>query len=173
MTTPSFILDLRQKVGHDPLWLTGVTGYALDDHERLLLGRRSDTGEWALVYGINEPGEQPADTLVREIAAETGIEAEVTDLVSVISDDRMLTYANGDQAQYMDHSFLCRLLPDSPREPKPVDGENLEVGWFDPADLPQPLAASTSERITLFNHYLADKATGHPHTFFISQGQLH
>ena len=26
MPTPQFILDLRQQIGHDPLWLIGATG---------------------------------------------------------------------------------------------------------------------------------------------------
>ena len=56
MTTPNFILSLREKIGHDPLWLTGITAYVEDADGRILLGRRSDTGEWALVYGIVEPG---------------------------------------------------------------------------------------------------------------------
>ena len=57
MPTPEFILELRKKVGHDLLWLMGVSGYVEDEQGRVLLGRRSDTGEWAMVYGINEPGE--------------------------------------------------------------------------------------------------------------------
>ena len=60
MPTPEFILELRKKVGHDLLWLMGVSGYVEDEQGRVLLGKRSDTGEWAMVYGINEPGEEPA-----------------------------------------------------------------------------------------------------------------
>ena len=44
MTTPNFILSLREKIGHDPLWLTGITAYVEDADGRILLGRRSDTG---------------------------------------------------------------------------------------------------------------------------------
>ena len=95
MSTPEFVLELRKKIGHDLLWLNGVTGCVLNEHGQLLLGRRSDTGEWAMVYGINEPGEQPADTVVREIKEETGIDAIVTDLVAVTSSNKVLTYANG------------------------------------------------------------------------------
>ena len=78
MPTPEFVLELRKKIGHDLLWLNGVTGCVLDDRGRLLLGRRSDTGEWAMVYGINEPGEQPADTVVREIKETNGIQFSLT-----------------------------------------------------------------------------------------------
>ena len=49
MSTPEFVLELRKKIGHDLLWLNGVTGCVLNEHGQLLLGRRSDTGEWALV----------------------------------------------------------------------------------------------------------------------------
>ena len=85
MPTPEFILELRKKVGHDLLWLMGVSGYVEDEQGRVLLGRRSDTGEWAMVYGINEPGEEPADTVAREVKEETGVDVIVTDLVSVKS----------------------------------------------------------------------------------------
>ena len=47
MTTPTFITELRRFIGHRPLWLTGVTAYVEDDDGRVLLGRRSDTGQWA------------------------------------------------------------------------------------------------------------------------------
>lgn len=67
MATPDFVLNLRKRIGHELLWLNGVTAFVTDGDGRMLMGRRSDTGEWALVYGINEPGEQPADTVVREV----------------------------------------------------------------------------------------------------------
>ena len=73
MPTPEFVLSLREKIGHDLLWLMGVSGYVEDEQGRVLLGRRSDTGEWAMVYGINEPGEEPADTVAREVKEETGL----------------------------------------------------------------------------------------------------
>ena len=128
MSTPEFVLELRKKIGHDLLWLNGVTGCVLNEHGQLLLGRRSDTGEWAMVYGINEPGEQPADTVVREIKEETGIDAIVTDLVAVTSSNKVLTYANGDNTMYMDHSFLCALKPGGNPEPFVGDEESLS-GW--------------------------------------------
>lgn len=111
MSTPDFILELRKHIGHMPLWLIGITAYVTDGDGRVLLGRRLDTGEWALVYGINEPAEDPADTVAREVREETGVDVIPTDLVSVKASTRMVTYANGDQTQYLDLTYLCRLDP--------------------------------------------------------------
>lgn len=147
MATPEFILRLREKIGHDPLWLIGVTAYVEDSEGRVLLGRRADTGEWALVYGINEPGEEPADTVIREVAEETGVDVVPVALASVKAGRRMTVYANGDQTQYLDLSFVCRLAEGGSSEPRVADDESLEVGWFSPDALPEPLAASTAERM--------------------------
>lgn len=52
MSTPEFITNLRAKIDNDPLWLTGITAYVEDAQGRILLGKRADTGQWALIYGI-------------------------------------------------------------------------------------------------------------------------
>ncbi|AKV55379.1 phosphohydrolase [Bifidobacterium actinocoloniiforme DSM 22766] len=166
MPTPDFVLALRSKIGHDLLWLNGVTAYVRRPDGRILLGRRSDTGEWALVYGINEPGEEPADTVVREVKEETGVDVVVTALVSVKSSSEVLTYANGDRAMYMDHCFLCEPAPAGNCEPFVGDEESLEVGWFDPKHLPSPLAKTTVERMALVQHYLENAAGGDPSALF-------
>jgi hypothetical protein len=57
MPTPEFIVELRKKIGHDLLWLPGVTGVVLDADDRVLLVRRADDGRWTLVSGVLEPGE--------------------------------------------------------------------------------------------------------------------
>ena len=173
MTTPAFILELRRSIGHAPLWLIGVTAYVRNERGQILLGRRSDTGEWALVYGINEPGEQPADTVVREVREETGVDVQVTDLASVTSSPSTLTYANGDQAQFMDHSFVCTLAPDGHSEPRVGDDESLAVGWFNRDALPSPLADSTRERMALIERYLTQAGRGDRHAMFVVDGSLH
>lgn len=166
MSTPEFILKLREKIGHDPLWLVGITAYVEDDRGRILLGRRADTGEWALVYGINEPGEEPADTVAREVLEETGVDVVPVELASVKASDKLITYANGDQTRYLDLMFACRLAPNGNAAPRVNDDESLEVGWFEPDALPRPLAASTSERLRLMREYRENKAAGDARTLF-------
>ena len=64
----------------------------------------------------------------RGLKEETGIDAVVTDLVAVTSSSRVITYANGDNTMYMDHSFLCALKPGGNAEPFVGDEESLSVG---------------------------------------------
>src|SRR5690606_10557191 len=107
MPVPEFVAALRAHVGHDLLWLPGVSGVVLDDDGRLLLGRRADTGRWAVPSGILEPGEEPAAGLVREVLEETGVDVVVDALVSVTVTDPV-DYPNGDRSQHLDLCFLCR-----------------------------------------------------------------
>lgn len=125
MSTPEFVLALREKIGHDPLPLVGVTAVVFKD-EKVLLGRRADTGAWQCVSGIVDPGEEPADAAVRECAEEAGVVVRVTRLALVQQVPR-ITYANGDQVDYLDLVFRCDWVSG---EPAPVDGELTEVGWY-------------------------------------------
>ncbi len=117
MSTPEFITNLRTKIGNDPLWLTGITAYVEDAQGRILLGKRADTGQWALIYGIVEPAEEPANTCVREALEETGVDIEPVCLVSVKSSPYMVTYANGDRCQYMDLLFSADHAKTAMRSP--------------------------------------------------------
>lgn len=131
--TPQFILDIRARVGHDPLWLTAAMGVVLDDQGRLLLQRRSDTGRWTIPGGIVEPGEQPADTAVREVYEETGVVA-VPEALTSVSVSPPITYSNGDQVRYLDLTFRCRLAGG---EARVNDPESVEVGWHRLDALPE------------------------------------
>ncbi len=73
MPIPEFVSRLRMRVGTELLWLPGVSAVVVDDAGRVLLGRRSDNGRWAVISGILEPGEQPAVAAAREVLEETGV----------------------------------------------------------------------------------------------------
>jgi 8-oxo-dGTP pyrophosphatase MutT (NUDIX family) len=166
MTTPTFITELRRFIGHRPLWLTGVTAYVEDDDGRVLLGRRSDTGQWALVSGIVEPGEAPADTVIREVHEETGVDAVVEALASVSSAADRIVYPNGDVTQYMDLTFHCHAAPGGSHAARVGDDESLEVGWFAPDSLPDPLARSTVARMEDVRRFKRNRDSGDARALF-------
>jgi len=125
MATPEFVIALRERIGHAPLPLVGVTAVVFKD-DKVLLGRRADNGSWQCVSGIVEPGEEPADAAVRECAEEAGVVIRVTRLALVEQQPRT-TYANGDEVDYLDLVFRCDWVSG---EPRPADGELTDVGWY-------------------------------------------
>jgi len=141
MSTPEFVLALREKIGHVPLWLTGATAIVLRNEE-ILLVRRADTGEWSPVTGIVDPGEEPADAAVREALEEADVVVRAERLAWVHVLDP-LTYANGDQARYLDLVFICSWVSG---DPAPADGENTAAAWWPLADLP-PIPETYAARI--------------------------
>ncbi len=145
MPTPEFVLRLREKVGHDPLWLSGACAVVLRENDgapEVLLVRRSDDGRWTPVGGIVDPGEHPADTAEREVLEETGVRCAVEGLASVTVGPAS-AYPNGDAVQYLTHTFRCRALGG---EPHPADDESDAVGWFAVDALPE-VAPHFRERI--------------------------
>ncbi|MFI8341015.1 NUDIX hydrolase [Streptomyces sp. NPDC085639] len=142
MTTPEFIRQIRASAGHQLLLLPGVTAIVFDDLGRVLLGRRSDTGQWAAVGGIAEPGEQPAETAVREVYEETAVRC-VAERVVLVQMTEQITYPNGDVCQFQDITFRCRATGG---EARANDHESLEVAWFEVDALP-PLDPFGLERI--------------------------
>ncbi len=145
MATPDFVLSLRAKIGHDPLWLAGVTAVVLREGPggpQVLLVRRADDGEWTPVTGIVDPGEQPAVAAAREVLEEADVVAEPLRLASV-GVTELVTYANGDRSQYIDLTFRFGYVSG---EPRPADGENTEAAWFDLDALP-PLQPQMRARL--------------------------
>lgn len=141
MPIPEFVAHLRARIGHDPLWLIGVT--AVVEHDgRILLARPVGSAEWTAVSGIVEPGEHPAVAAVREVLEETGVVAEIERLASV-SVTAEIVYPNGDRSQYTDLCFRCRYVSGVAHV---ADDESDDVGWFAIDDLP-PLRASAALRI--------------------------
>lgn len=143
MPIPPFVLSLRSKIGQDLLWLTGLSAVVLDDAGRVLLTKRSDNGEWSLPSGILEPGEQPAQAMIREIAEETCVEAEVVRLSSVVSDPQPYALPNGDVCQYLNLTFVCRYVSGAAAV---GDDENTAVAWSAVDELP-PMNQRNRDRL--------------------------
>jgi 8-oxo-dGTP pyrophosphatase MutT (NUDIX family) len=153
MAIPDFLAELRAVVGHRLLWLPAVTAVVVDDRGRVLLGQRADNHRWNLIGGILEPGEQPADGVVRECLEETGVTVEPLAL-AVVDVSPIVVYPNGDRCQYLDMVFRCRTVSGRACV---NDDESLDVGWFARTELPplddyarRRLAAALDGRVGAF-----------------------
>jgi 8-oxo-dGTP pyrophosphatase MutT (NUDIX family) len=144
MAIPKFIQDIRAKAGNTLLLLPGVVMVVFDDQGRVLLNRRTDSGKWALLSGIPDPGEQPAEAAVREVFEETAVHAVVERVVSVFTNEPV-RYPNGHLAQYTDIVLRCRAVGG---EARVNDDESLDVRWFAVDELP-PLGPIARERIRM------------------------
>ena len=65
MPASDYVKKLRAHVGHDLLMFPTVSAVVRNDRGEILLGQRSDNRQWSVIAGLIDPGEQPADALVR------------------------------------------------------------------------------------------------------------
>jgi 8-oxo-dGTP pyrophosphatase MutT (NUDIX family) len=111
-----------------------VTAVVEDDQGRVLLIHRVDNGRWALPGGQVEVGERIADTVVREVHEETGIDVEVVGLAGIYSDPKhVIAYDDGEVRQQFALSFQARPIGGSLRG----SDEGSEVRWLFPSELDQ------------------------------------
>ncbi|MEU6190325.1 NUDIX domain-containing protein [Nocardia sp. NPDC047038] len=64
----------------------GASASVTDEHGRVLMQRRDDSGNWSLPGGIMEVGETLEDCAVRETREETGLDIEITGLLGIYTD---------------------------------------------------------------------------------------
>jgi 8-oxo-dGTP pyrophosphatase MutT (NUDIX family) len=78
----SGIWRLRQVIGHDLVVAPAAVVVVLDSSDKVLLIRRTDTGDWSVPGGAAEPSSTFASTAVDELFEETGLRADASDLVA-------------------------------------------------------------------------------------------
>ncbi|MEU6385554.1 NUDIX domain-containing protein [Streptomyces bauhiniae] len=109
-----------------------VTAVVCDDMGRLLLIHKTDNDLWALPGGGHDIGERIADTVVREVREETGIDVEVDNISGLYTDPQhVLAYDDGEVRQQFSICFRAHVVGGSLR----TSSESNEVRWIDPADL--------------------------------------
>lgn len=134
MPISPYIRGLREKIGHDLLLNPGVAALIHDEAGRVLLQRRSDDGSWNLPAGAVDPGESPAQAVVREVWEETGLKVVPEKVAGVFSGAGFRRiYPHGDQLEVFSVVFLCRVAGG---HLEARDGESLELRYAAPADLP-------------------------------------
>lgn len=128
---------------------TSAGGLVLDGrgpHPRgALIGRTDRRGRllWSLPKGHVEPGETAAETAVREVAEETGIDGEVIAELGTID---FWFVADGRRVHKTVHHFLL-VARDPSQELSDADVEVSEVAWVPLAELADRLAYADERRL--------------------------
>ena len=65
----NYIKDIREKIGHDAVFMPAV-GAVIYENGKILLQKRQDDGKWATHGGCMELGETYLQTLERELKEE-------------------------------------------------------------------------------------------------------
>lgn len=135
-TNPSnYIRDIRKKIGNQLLMMPGSTAVVFNDDGQILIQKRSDIALWGLPGGYYEPGEEPAETAMREVYEETGLKVKPTRLVGVYGGDTFkYTYPNGDVVVATNIVFVCEIVGGTLNH---HSEESLELCFVAPDKLPE------------------------------------
>lgn len=125
---------LRERIGESLLMVPAVAAVIHDADGRVLVQERPD-GTFSLPAGAIEPGEQPAQAVMREVLEETGLIVRPVRLLGVFggSDGYRVRYPNGDLVEYLVCLFACEIVSG---ELECADGESVSLRYHWPSDVP-------------------------------------
>jgi len=151
-----YILQLRQLIGHRPILMVGAAILVLDEHNRLLLMKRSDSGCWGLPGGAVEPGEVVEDAAKRETLEETNLIIEDMSLFGVFSGMELYyKYPNGDEV----YNVTIIYLSGTWRGDVKINDEHTEWKWFEKAEIPDNISPPIKPVIEQFKKAFTTEGT--------------
>ena len=127
------IYRFGNRVGKQGTLRVGASALIYDEaRERILMTQREDNSRWCLPGGGMDPGESAAETCVREVLEETGLEVEVTRLVGVYtSPDMLVEYSDGTKVQPVTFSFEAEIIGGE----LGLSNETIAFGWYTVAEI--------------------------------------
>jgi ADP-ribose pyrophosphatase YjhB (NUDIX family) len=113
--------------------VVGSSAVVADNDGRILLQRRSDSGNWALPGGAMDIGETLAECAIREVREETGFDVRIDRIVGIYSDPgHVFAYDDGEVRQEFSICLACTIVGGS----LAVSKESTAVRFFAPGDIP-------------------------------------
>lgn len=113
--------------------VVGSSAVVTNNEGRILLQRRSDSGNWALPGGAMDLGETFAQSAVREVKEETGFDVRIDRIVGIYSDPgHVFAYDDGEVRQEFSICVACTIVGGR----LTVSSESTAVKFFAVADLP-------------------------------------
>ncbi|MBI5304806.1 MAG: NUDIX domain-containing protein [Chloroflexi bacterium] len=101
-----------ERVGKQGRLTVGCSAAIFDSsHQRILLVRRSDNGQWTVPGGYMEAGESLTEACAREVKEETGLDVRVTRLIAVYTNPHiLLEYPDGNRWQVVVLHFEAKVI---------------------------------------------------------------
>jgi ADP-ribose pyrophosphatase YjhB (NUDIX family) len=119
-----------------------------DDKGRVLMQRRSDSGNWSLPGGVMDIGETLQQCVIREAKEETGLDVELVGLLGIYTDPgHVIAYGDGEVRQEFNVTYLGRVVGGTIT----VSDESTDVRFVDPAEFDR-IPIHDSVRLRLRHH---------------------
>jgi 8-oxo-dGTP pyrophosphatase MutT (NUDIX family) len=148
-----YLLELRKFVGHAPLLMVGAAVLIVDQQDRLLLMKRSDSGCWGPPGGAMELSEKVEAAARREVHEETGLQIGEMALFNVFSGPELYyRYPNGDEVYNITIVYRTRDWHGEVR----LNGEHTDWRWFAATDIPADLSPPIKPVI---DQFIKDRST--------------
>ena len=130
-----------------------ASAVVVDREGRLLVAKRTDNTLWTIPGGTMKPGETIAETAVREVKEETGLDVEVVSLVGIYSNpNHVVEYSDGEVRQQFSVCFVCRRVGGN----LTTSDETSDVDYFTPEQV-EGMDIHPSIRLRI-QHYLEQRA---------------
>lgn len=134
----SYIMNLRKKVGTQPLIMVGACVLILNQQKQLLLQLRKDNGCWGLAGGSMDLGESLEEVAAREMVEETGLTANKLTLLHLFSGKALYyQYPHGDEVYNVVAAYTCE---DYSGIIQFDETESNDIKFFDVHNLPQQIS---------------------------------
>jgi 8-oxo-dGTP pyrophosphatase MutT (NUDIX family) len=145
-----YIKNIRAKIGHDTLYVTGC-GILLIKDGKVLLQLRKDSNRWCIPGGLMGLGETFLECAIREVLEETGLTVNSANLFGIYSgSDFFAKYPNGDKIYSPNVIFISEDFTGDLHSDKL---ETIEHKYFGKSELPQNI-------VELQKHWILGWANG-------------
>lgn len=128
----NYIQWIRERVGHEPIFLNFAAAFILNERGEILLQKRGDMLAWGLPGGALELGESAEEAMLREVFEETGLRVKVVAFLGAYT-RYFQDYPNGDRAQSIAFFFICSIVSG---ELQIDHHETLDLRFFPPTEAP-------------------------------------
>lgn len=128
--------------------IPGAAALVTDEHGRVLLQRRTDSGNWSLPGGTMNIGETLQQCAIREVKEETGLDIAITGLLGIYTDPaHVIAYPDGEVRQEFTITYLARATGGT----LTVSDESTDLRYIHPTDFDH-IPIHDTVRLRLHHH---------------------